>query len=1756
MRKIVSFLALLVMAFALPQWAHAWDYDSNSDPSQITVHLVNGTVQDLPLTYEGSATDYKWRSDYFKSEVGFVNFTVQVWNGDKSYNATYGSNDFGAESVDTWVNVTNNPTVNDAGADRFYQLGLEAGKYYRIEIKAGEGNDAFKFRFVPAIDFDEGVNPTEITLELNNGTKGNLSMTYDATGADYKWYSEEFESNDGFINFWVLTKYNNDSQKRYGNNSGNSNPGQWVNVSSTAASGSQTMYQSGLTAGKRYRAEIAGDGIGNFKFRFVEVEDKAPETLYLYNMNGNAVTKLGSSANAGDTYTFTARVEKGQQLILSKNDDANTVPGAQSHFGRFSPSGAKNVPGENIDFTQSTSGYWVATVTGTYTITVDWASKKLTATADNVEFDGPLSLYLYGTPWATFLGQAAAGSDGVFRYTVKLSTGQNVGLSTNPSATDWWSMQQNGYTYYSPGGDEEIPADGTAYSFTAATSGSWQATKTGTYHIAVDWAAQTFTATYEEPIPPMTHMPLTTYDFANGKKHYFIVGARMGEWRLQPEWELKQKGDELVLNNRYFYNSDFAIAVVDNYNDYINHRYTYYDEGEEYWINDATMSSKTDLSTHPHRMELKKGVTTAVGGTFYAAFDGGRQTDPYYQGRGAFIKEVKVTLNDNGLPKSMTFTRGTTEEAAKNRVFTLVGDNIYNRNFCNATDGGQTPLYDKGYSTDNGWQEGWIQFDPETNRPYVDGFGEYLYHTSYTPDYLMANPVQFNQPVGAGRASDFAFTSGEVQFVEYTNLPNLDSDPYKSFYKAFSGKETIDNNNAEKIGDGYNFNVQVENANPKTTPTADWNCYVVRDMWIAGEIKFWTGFGGNSTSENNVDQKIPIWHGPNGGPDIDEDGRKTVKGYDINAGLPAVLYKNVRNRNNTNYKVSDGTPVYFNRVVLWFNNTDGVNASYIQFIQESAGPAIFAEVRDNEATGKKNFINYNWYLNKVQEGQEAQEDQQVIAYEIRRYRVEDGVKTYIGHPEGVEPVDISSYGVTVKDLYEETAKNYEFTKHLDTGIVAGHGFAPGLYQYDIYVTYEGGARKLALSNIVAIYDDELVAPDAVAMQLVELRDAYTDKYGTEHASGRETLGVTQRYLTYRPNDNAKFYVMDMEEKNVVVGSETVTMTVPVNAEIIDAAKAISLLNNCPDQYWWTSDYYVRCLDYNEYARTLQSYIDGGLILDKMVPTPNLEVYETIDFTNAAGEPASVKQTHGLAQPFEFGDQTYYSLIVKRGGNLSNATFDVTLRYSYTNASNETVTPETTAATEINPVVPRPFAPLYRYVYDRPDRNVGDGKYQWGKVTVPLVDLDPDESKDDAEAAGKLTTAYVKLDDAFDPRAFNLEVDFYRPNVNKDIYTFYDIQYNVTVVNNEKTVIPLDMEAVLHDVDTSDDNFPNRYRMEFKGMHPRNGVWPVVKFVKTEYVPNEAADKFGRTFKSKTGNFGKMLEIEARREMTVGVSPEGLQNVHLGKIQRKDGTWDWMYKGHEHFKDEDETLESGNNEYDDTADDVKFTPFYYLIQLTNGTENATYEYLVPHYPNHHTGDKIEVHPTTGLIMNDTDPLIGTYIAKGFSSDDNPTITATAIYVFERPITGTDPMEAVNFNRLEVESIKFNNNSGADQVAVATAAAAAKSNGPARIKDNVTNWELENGNCGELPDTGVEPEGGVLDLSAANSTTGYNSYIAARGATYSNKVDTNVTGVEDVLLGGENGEVVYYNLHGMRIDEPTTAGVYFRVEGKKVTKVVVK
>lgn len=1595
---------------------------------------------------------------------------------------------------------------------------------------------------VKAWDFSGGTNPWKIELEFNSPYSTEpAAMTLDKENGI--WNSTVFIAQGSDLEFKMKPFYGeaggNDSFTIGNSNYTASPAGGWVDASTN---GNDSWYKlHGLTKGIKYRIDFTEDGTKDndiFRYRVVEIPE---ETIYLYKMtddDAKPVECIGTASNDNGKFTFYQDLDQRAFLFLSRNAGATTWGEMGADYGRFNPDGSDiHLPASNTAFiSNNDKGSWYVPNTGRYTITVDWSNRTLSAVNN---------IYIYSSEdsWHSQKGKATPTAYGKYTFTVDLKAHEYIVLSEKDM--DKFNVGDYNWT---PGNDKELKQNETT-SFSYNKEGAWYAKKAGKYCIEVDWMNKTFKA-----FTVAVHMPLSSTDFADGKKHYFLVGERMGEWHLQPEWEFKEVNGELVLNNRFIYIGAFAVGVVDNYNDYIHHKFTYYCNNRTFEPDDLT--NAIAIPGEGRVYDQAKGATRFnPSDVFYANFD---KTGDYFTGRGTFMSEIKVSLNNDKLPTEITFTKGSTEEAAKQRVFTLVGNQIINQNFNNDSGIGNTTMHNRGY---DGWFDSWIQYDQATNKPYVDGNGEYLYHTSFTPDYLAASPVQFNLRLADG--NEFAYTSNNIKFVEWNNLPNLDSDPYKDFYQAFSKTETISDGMGFKRGEGYNFNVHVEcttdtEDNRTTTPSADWNCYVVRDMWIGGDIKFWSGWGGNEDATNGGYDHLAVWHGPNGGPDINPKGKYQVKGYDINAGgLDAVLYKNVARRGATDYRISEnGKPAYFNRVILWFNNTDGVNNSYIQFIQESAGPAIFAQTVQNG--DKKNHIRYDWYLNKAQN--ETGSDAKVVSYEIIRYRIVDGKPQFTGYPQG-QKVDIKDKNLTVGMLYEgEAAKHLDVTRFLDKGILDENGFAPGLYEYEIYVTDEHGGRKKAVSNRVAIYEDETVTPNIVPMQLVELRDGYTDKFGAWHDSAAKVLGdslskakldanivVGKKYMTYRVNDGDKFYIME----DIVDGSGK---NIPVGVEIIDSKIAREFLNNNPDKYWWTSNYYVRCLDYNRYAAILQGYKDNGTITDESIPVPTLEIKETIK--SDAGKTIA-ELNHGTASKFEFGGQTYYSAIVKRGGNLADAIFDVTLNYIYHPVAGGEQPVTTHSAAGIDPVTPRPFWPLYRYVYDRPTRALGT-EHKWGKIKVPVNNWKGHSSTGDAILAGDTASVYVRLDDMFDPRNFTLQVDFYRPNVDKEIYNYYDIKYYVNMTNtdteiDEKIQVPLKVEAVLHDEATKDSDTdqnkptPNRYRMEFKGMHPRNGVYPTVEFVKTEYVPNGQA---GTQYKPQTGNFGKMLTIKAERTMQA-TNNDGITNAHLGYIQREDGKWDWMYKGHEDFKDNNPTLEKhDDNEYEDpsTYDPTSenytpIKPVYYLIELNNGIDRATYPYLVPHVEGHHKEDTFNT-DHHGLITNDDDPLIGTYIAQDFINDATPKIYATAIYIFERPITGAI---STDFDDLEIVSLKVNDNE-----TVTTKAA----NAPARVPNKITDKEFALNGAGNMPNYWEAPDGKVLDLSKADETTGYNGYIAVKGATYMDKNDAIVTGVEDVLADMENSETVYYNLQGVRVENPTATGVYFRVQGNKVTKFVVK
>ena len=99
MRKIISFLALLVIAFALPHRAVAWDYSGGTNPSKIQINFTGGNSGSLLLQYDGSNPEYSWSGE-FTTAQHWVDFTVQVWNQAQDYNKVYGEH-IGATSEST-----------------------------------------------------------------------------------------------------------------------------------------------------------------------------------------------------------------------------------------------------------------------------------------------------------------------------------------------------------------------------------------------------------------------------------------------------------------------------------------------------------------------------------------------------------------------------------------------------------------------------------------------------------------------------------------------------------------------------------------------------------------------------------------------------------------------------------------------------------------------------------------------------------------------------------------------------------------------------------------------------------------------------------------------------------------------------------------------------------------------------------------------------------------------------------------------------------------------------------------------------------------------------------------------------------------------------------------------------------------------------------------------------------------------------------------------------------------------------------------------------------------------------------------------------------------------------------------------------------------------------------------------------------------------------------------------------------------------
>lgn len=577
---------------------------------------------------------------------------------------------------------------------------------------------------------------------------------------------------------------------------------------------------------------------------------------------------------------------------------------------------------------------------------------------------------------------------------------------------------------------------------------------TGYYTVTLDMVDNTPRLSVTGPFE--AYMPLSETDFKDGRKHYFLVGQRMGAWRLQPEWEfIPQEDGTYAIPTCALYNGYVMVGEVDNYEDYITQTYRGYshtDLGAESKIdprnNDQEVTRELPLAFLPSTG--KNGCTDGkYTGTRYNDI---KRTSPdvqhgswetmklrlihiltpdgyndvqHIQSLPSRVNKIVLSLDENGHPSNIRFEGLNTSARAlaEIRTFSLVGSGIKNHNISyNGANGVTSPLNNQPGYGGSEWCEAWIQYD-NAARPYVDGNGEYIYHTSFTRDWLRAHPSYFNFEKDEN-SSGFEYTSNNITFVYNPDIKHADE---------FGQRTGIDSGGDERpevlhtyfrdpVGDeSYGRNEYAVNSlnDRLVIPEEDRACYVVEDMWMDGTFKVWCGWGGSATNYEFEDNGTTYtrWFRSNGSHG--RSGEDCTAYFQADKILAYTLFEDVPNANfgigyglpssetfenpfvdnngviNKDY-VNQSQRRFFKRVEIWFNLKNGFayqgadkGGSVIIFYQEESGPNIVI------AKTNGNHVNYNFCIPLINMDPAVDERVygNVVAYRVYRIPVdENGVE--------------------------------------------------------------------------------------------------------------------------------------------------------------------------------------------------------------------------------------------------------------------------------------------------------------------------------------------------------------------------------------------------------------------------------------------------------------------------------------------------------------------------------------------------------------------------------------------------------------------------------------------------------------------------------------------------------------------------------------------------------------------------------------------
>lgn len=928
------------------------------------------------------------------------------------------------------------------------------------------------------------------------------------------------------------------------------------------------------------------------------------------------------------------------------------------------------------------------------------------------------------------------------------------------------------------------------------------------------------------------NLPYGPNDFKEPK--YFLVGTRMGNWHLQPEWELIKQADGSykVNGGRFVFRTNFGVAKVNSYYNYTQQIYQLVTRANS--SGDASLITPTKTTIEglaqvdpdntvpeerffdtsafgyqealdPNYADTRSAKEGGLAMTF--AYNGAWDNENYEDAahpntnrmlsardKGTWVNEIKLTPNNNGQSFNLSFSINPDNVVnIDQRMFSLVGGDINHKGYLNgqySPDGTDAKIVTNRSMSGlkEAWQEAWIQYD-ENGKPYYDGNGQFLYHTAFVPSIFDDTEVKFQLDVNGKK---FDYSSSAVTFVEANQLSDLTNDPYRELYTALAGNKEFKEGTPFTGGtkeEGTYFAFQLGDISRDfEADQTNWKVFVIRDAWVKGEFKIWNGWSGNSNKYEMFDGNSgksygdgadgARWNRLNAGPE--GNVAQAVERTDINAGIDGTNAQTpdklsvIENGTDVNYKVDELT--YFNRIILLYNTAqdNALDNSYVFFIQADAQPVIKGFANNKKAS-------YDWNLVNVKSGSDAI----ITGYTITRYMVTaDGninpkvVKTETG-------LNLKVDGFEIKHDEEENELN------------------PGTYFYNLKVNYKGSDGKSdvreANSNRFVIYGDA-IAPQLRVEQLIVLTKAgYDAIMGTryaeddafkstgypnlktrfEQAFGSATYAADRFYLTYI-NDNLDadhyaIYAAPMGQTGAAMNQNVTQMTQVVPQEVINFMKE-------PDYYKWAARFYVRALDKTAFDREYSR--QNITVEDLQIKLTDVAAADLTAELKGAWETNSIDMATSTytVSKLSGGTNQYRGSIVDRNGFLGAGTMRANMTYKY--GVNEA---ETKDEVEFTPVVPLPYDLSAKYVYraetfGNPLEDHLNGKFQDNLIRgfKGHIKVQTHSTAHPKEGEHEPYTVTIPEQAISQERHLDCVFEFTRPNVSEAIFKHYNVQYTISV----------------------------------------------------------------------------------------------------------------------------------------------------------------------------------------------------------------------------------------------------------------------------------------------------------------------------------------------------------------------------------------